>query len=74
MLATLNQSATDLGILKRQHALGIVLRQSHQPESDNILRCPLAHFYSAVDSAVSSTTPGSKFQCCTPLHSRLFCS
>jgi len=23
MLATLNQSATDLGILKRQHALGV---------------------------------------------------
>ena len=26
------------------------MRQSYQPQSGNILHCPLAHFYSAVDT------------------------
>lgn len=30
--------------------LAHVHRQFHRPESGNILRCPLAHFYSADDS------------------------
>ena len=34
MLATLNQSATDLGILKRQHALGPMnMTRSVRPDS-----------------------------------------
>ena len=28
------------------------MRQLYQPQNGNILRCPLAHFYSAIDSVI----------------------